>query len=30
MGVKALRRWPALWAISKSLLVVAKKTPPRP
>jgi SAM-dependent methyltransferase len=24
-GVKALRRWPALWAVSKALLVVATK-----
>jgi len=30
LGIAALRRWPMLWAISKALLVVAKKIGPTP
>jgi 2-polyprenyl-3-methyl-5-hydroxy-6-metoxy-1,4-benzoquinol methylase len=30
VGTKLIRRWPALWAVSKSFLVLAKKTAPTP
>jgi hypothetical protein len=30
LGTELIRRWPALWAISKSFLVLAKKMAPTP